>query len=79
MYTVCMESLQFAWDEKKQPGQPPQTWPIPSQEAQTAFFDERAKVYFDPDHSEHEDQFTPACAIACGCWWSVTAIGRATC
>ena len=27
------------------------------EEAQTAFFDEQAKVYFDPDHSEDEDRF----------------------
>ncbi len=30
---------------------------ISFEEARTAFFDENAKVYFDPDHSADEDRF----------------------
>jgi uncharacterized protein len=56
MYTVCMERLQFIWDEKKnQPNR--RKYGVTFEEAQTAFFDEQAKVYFDPDHSENEERF----------------------
>jgi hypothetical protein len=51
-----MEALQFAWDEKKNRANR-RKHGLSFEEAQTAFFDERAKVYFDPDHSEDEDRF----------------------
>jgi uncharacterized DUF497 family protein len=51
-----MESLQFAWDEKKNRANR-RKHGLSFEEAQTAFFDERAEVYFDPDHSEDEDRF----------------------
>jgi uncharacterized protein len=56
MYTVCMEGLQFAWDENKNLANR-RKHGVSFEEAQTAFFDERAKVFFDPDHSEDEDRF----------------------
>jgi uncharacterized protein len=51
-----MEGLQFIWDEKKNQANR-RKHSVAFEEAPTAFFDERAKVYFDPDHSETEDRF----------------------
>jgi uncharacterized DUF497 family protein len=51
-----MEGLQFTWDEKKNQLNR-RKHGVSFDEAQTAFFDERAKVYFDPDHSEDENRF----------------------
>jgi uncharacterized DUF497 family protein len=51
-----MKDLRFIWDPRryrtnlKKHG-------IAFEEAQTAFLDENAKVYLDPDHSETEDRF----------------------
>jgi uncharacterized protein len=56
MYTVRMEGMQFTWDEQKNRVNR-RKHRVSFEEAQTAFFDERAKVYFDPDHSEDEDRF----------------------
>jgi uncharacterized protein len=56
MYVVSMEGLQFIWDEKKNQANR-RKHGVTFEEAQTAFFDERAKVYFDPDHSENEERF----------------------
>ena len=51
-----MEGLQFIWDEKKNRANR-RKHRVSFEEAQTAFFDERAKVYFDPDHSDDEERF----------------------
>ncbi|MCD4728187.1 MAG: BrnT family toxin [Pirellulales bacterium] len=51
-----MEGIQFLWDEKKNRANR-RKHGVSFEEAQTAFFDERAKVFFDPDHSEDEDRF----------------------
>jgi uncharacterized DUF497 family protein len=51
-----MEAIQFRWDEKKNRANR-RKHGVSFEEAQTAFFDERAKVFFDPDHSEDEDRF----------------------
>ena len=56
MYTVCMEGVQFTWDENKNRSNR-RKHGVSFEEAQTAFFDPRAKVYFDPDHSEDEARF----------------------
>ncbi len=48
--------MQFLWDEKKNRANR-RKHGVSFEEAQTAFFDERAKVFFDPDHSEDEDRF----------------------
>ncbi len=51
-----MKSLRFVWDRRKDLlNQRKQG--ISFEEAQSAFHDERATVYFDPDHSEDEDRF----------------------
>jgi uncharacterized protein len=56
MYIVHMNGLQFTWDENKNRGNR-RKHGVSFEEAQTAFFDASAKVYFDPEHSEEEDRF----------------------
>jgi uncharacterized DUF497 family protein len=51
-----MNGLRFIWDEKKNRSNQ-RKHGIAFEEAQTAFCDENAKVYHDPDHSEDEDRF----------------------
>ena len=54
-YNVRME-LRFVWDEKKNHDNR-RKHGVSFQEAQTAFYDENAKVYSDPDHSGDEARF----------------------
>ena len=51
-----MNGLRFVWDERKNLANQ-RKHGISFEDAQTAFHDENAKVYFDPDHSEDEDRF----------------------
>jgi uncharacterized DUF497 family protein len=51
-----MEGLRFTWDENKNRVNQ-RKHGVAFEEAQTAFLDEQAKVYFDPDHSEDEERF----------------------
>jgi hypothetical protein len=51
-----MTRLQFVWDDGKNRTNR-RKHGVSFEEAQTAFQDEAAKVYFDPDHSEDEDRF----------------------
>jgi uncharacterized protein len=51
-----MEMLEFTWDEKKNRANQ-RKHRVSFEEAQTAFYDEHAKVYADPDHSEDEARF----------------------
>jgi len=51
-----MAGIQFAWDESKDRVNRKKHG-VSFIEAQTAFFDENAKLYFDPEHSEDEDRF----------------------
>ncbi len=51
-----MNSLRFIWNEGKSLTNR-RKHGVSFEEAQTAFHDENAKVYFDPDHSEAEDRF----------------------
>ena len=53
---VNREGIQFVWDEKKNPTNR-RKHGVSFEEAQTAFFDENAKISFDPDHSEDENRF----------------------
>jgi len=55
-YAVRMEGLCFTWDSRKNRTNRAKHG-VSFEEAQTAFLDENAKVYFDPDHSEEEDRF----------------------
>ncbi len=51
-----MSGLGFVWDESKSRTNR-RKHGVSFEEAQTAFYDERAKIYFDPDHAEQEDRF----------------------
>ncbi len=51
-----MVGLCFAWDEKKNLANQ-RKHGVSFEEAQTAFRDENATVYVDPDHSEDENRF----------------------
>jgi uncharacterized DUF497 family protein len=51
-----MNAIQFLWDERKNLANQ-RKHGISFEEAQTAFLDEHASVYYDPDHSEDEDRF----------------------
>ena len=55
-YSVHMEEFRFVWDENKNRINK-RKHGVPFEEAQTAFYDERAKVYPDPDHSRDEARF----------------------
>ena len=56
MYIVPMRDVRFIWDEKKNRANQ-RKHGVSFEEARTAFYDENATVYFDPDHSEDEDRF----------------------
>jgi len=51
-----MGELRFVWNEAKNRANE-RKHGVSFEEAQTAFLDEKAKVYFDPDHSDTEDRF----------------------
>jgi len=51
-----MTDLTFVWDERKS-RQNEKKHGVTFEEAQSVFFDERAREFFDPDHSESEDRF----------------------
>jgi uncharacterized DUF497 family protein len=51
-----MSELRFAWDEKKNQSNQKKHG-VSFDEAQTVFYDENAREYFDPDHSQDEDRF----------------------
>jgi uncharacterized DUF497 family protein len=51
-----MPELRFAWDEAKN-RQNIKKHGVSFEEAQSAFLDDNAIRFFDPDHSEDEDRF----------------------
>ena len=51
-----MAGLTFEWDDSKA-GANLEKHGISFEEARTAFYDENALVFFDPDHSDDEDRF----------------------
>ena len=51
-----MKYLEFEWDENKDQTNTKKHG-VSFDEARTAFFDENAIQFFDPDHSETEDRF----------------------
>lgn len=51
-----MKEIDFSWDTKKNKINIKKHG-ISFEEAQSAFYDANAMVYFDPDHSEEEDRF----------------------
>ena len=48
--------IRFVWDEWKN-RQNQVKHGVSFEEAESVFFDEQAREYFDPDHSEEEDRF----------------------
>ena len=48
--------IEFSWDEAKNKGNRLKHG-LNFEEASTAFYDESAKEYYDPDHSDEEDRF----------------------
>ena len=51
-----MSTLRFEWDDRKATANLKKHG-VSFDEARTVFFDERAKLIDDPDHSEDEDRF----------------------
>ena len=51
-----MSNIQFDWDQKKA-AENVKKHGVTFEEARTVFFDDRAKLIDDPDHSEDEDRF----------------------
>lgn len=51
-----MKELFFEWDERKNRANK-RKHGISFEEARTAFYDENAIQFYDPDHSEDEDRF----------------------
>ncbi|MFQ5597953.1 MAG: BrnT family toxin [Nitrospiria bacterium] len=51
-----MDALTFEWDERKEKANI-RKHGVSFSEARSAFFDEDAIQFFDPDHSEDEDRF----------------------
>ena len=51
-----MAEIIFEWDNKKEKSNK-RKHGISFDEARTAFYDENAIQYFDPDHSDQEDRF----------------------
>lgn len=51
-----MERIRFGWDVRKERANY-RKHRVSFEEARTAFYDENAVQFFDPDHSEDEDRF----------------------
>lgn len=51
-----MSTLRFEWDNRKAAANLKKHG-VSFEEAKTVFFDERAKLIDDPDHSENEERF----------------------
>ena len=56
MYNVHMNSLRFEWEPRKASANLKKHG-ISFEEAKSVFYDERARLISDPDHSEDEDRF----------------------
>ena len=56
MYSVCMNEINFEWDEHKNKSNR-RKHKVSFEDAQTVFLDENAIRFFDPDHSDDEDRF----------------------
>jgi len=56
MYNVHMKHLEFEWDKKKDKANTKKHG-VSFEEARTAFYDEYAIQFHDPEHSDDEDRF----------------------
>lgn len=73
-YTVHMKELVFEWDDRKEKANRKKHG-VSFEEARTAFYDEDALVFSDPDHKEDEDRFIllglslkPRVVVVCHCF-----------
>ena len=71
-----MSTLRFEWDDQKAAANEKKHG-VSFQEARTVFFDERARLIDDPDHSEDEERFillglssTLRLLVVCHCYRS---------
>ena len=69
-----MVELRFEWDEKTEEANRKKHG-VSFEEARTAFYDERAIQFYDPDHSDEEDRFIllglslkPQILVVCHCF-----------
>ena len=74
MYNVRMNELRFEWDQKKGKSNAKKHG-VSFEEARTAFYDEHAIQFYDPDHSNEEDRFVllglslkPQVLVVCHCF-----------
>jgi uncharacterized DUF497 family protein len=56
VHTYCKYEWPSSWDERKNASNA-RKHGVSFEEAKTAFYDENAKIYDDPDHSFGEDRF----------------------
>jgi uncharacterized DUF497 family protein len=77
-----MSTLRFEWDERKAITNE-RKHDVSFAEARTVFFDERARLIGDPDHSEDEDRFvllglssTLRLLLVCHCYRAEDGIVR---
>ena len=77
-----MKELSFEWDDRKESTNRKKHG-ISFEEARTAFYDDNALVFFDPDHSEDEDRFIllglsfrPQVVVVCHCFRESESIVR---
>ena len=69
-----MKELGFEWDKRKEAANVKKHG-VTFKEARTAFYDESAIQFYDPDHSEQEDRFIllglslkPQVLVVCHCF-----------
>lgn len=55
-YNIIMDEIKFEWDERKNSINKAKHH-ISFEEAESVFYDDRAIVFDDPDHSDEEDRF----------------------
>jgi uncharacterized DUF497 family protein len=74
MYNVHMKGLEFEWNKRKETANVKKHG-VSFTEAQTAFYDESAIQFYDPDHSGEEDRFIllglslkPRVLVVCHCF-----------
>jgi uncharacterized DUF497 family protein len=73
-YNVRMAELRFEWDLRKEKTNIKKHG-VSFEEARTAFYDESAVQFYDPDHSDEEDRFVllglslkPQVLVVCHCF-----------
>lgn len=77
-----MQGLTFEWDDRKERANIKKHG-LSFEEARTAFYDENAIVFFDPEHLEDEDRFIllglsfkPRVVVVCHCFRESESIIR---